>query len=84
MADKTWTATDLELGKLTIHRTPTELRVERRYKFKDSNGDILSQIVGGRLLVEEKFSEIPASIPAALQTIDAWTKQQALDQEGMS
>lgn len=84
MADKTWTATDLELGKLSIMpQGGGVLQFERRYQFIDSNGDVLSQIAGGRVVESVTFASLPTNIQTALQDIDTWTKQQALIQEGM-
>lgn len=83
MANKTWTATDLQLGKLTIHRFGSDIQVERRYKFLDTEGAVLEQIAGGRVLKTVPLAELPIDILAALQKIDAWTKNKALEQEGM-
>lgn len=89
MASKTWTAVDLKLGKLTIHRAIDEfgqpaIQLERRYQFVDNAGRVLEQIAGGRVVETIAIADIPADILAALQKIDAWTKQKALEQEGMS
>ena len=86
MADKTWTATDLELGKLTIIRTRTgqDLHLERRYRFLDAEDAVLTQIAGGRVSETVAIVDLPADILDALQKIDAWTKQKALEQEGMA
>lgn len=84
MADKTWTATDVELGKLTIHRFGNELKVERRYEFLDAQGGVLEQIAGGRVLETMPIADLPQNVLSALQTIDDWTKQKALEQEGMA
>ena len=80
---KTWTATDIELGKLTITRQPMTLQVERRYQFLDLNQDVLSDVAAGRLVIEIAIADIPAHIIDALQTIDTWTYEQALSQAGM-
>lgn len=82
--DKTWTATDIQLGKLTITRMGSAIQIGRRYQFLDSEGAVLGQIAGGRLVAEMKIAEIPPAILSALQTIDGWTKERALEQEGMS
>ena len=83
MTDKTWTATDLELGKLTVIRRGSTLQIERRYKFLDSGGSVLEQIAGGRLLLDMEWSTIPTNIQDALTIIDTWTKNQSLVQEDM-
>ena len=80
---KTWTATDLELGKLSIVQVGTVLYLERRYVFTDAAGEILAQIVGGSVLEEMEISSIPSAVLSALVTIDTWTKSKALEQEGM-
>lgn len=84
MGSKTWTATDVALGKLTVHRFGSEIQVERRYQFLDAGGQILGQVAGGRVLETIPIAELPADVLAALQKIDAWTKQKALQQEGMA
>ena len=87
MADKTWTATDLELGKLTINRNrvvSSTLRIERRYKFLDADGEVLEQIAGRSVLLDVEIADIPSDILTALQAIDTWTKNRALEQEGMA
>jgi len=83
MTDKTWTATDLELGKLTITRQGSMIQIARRYQFLDAEGAVLDQITGGRVVAEMEIAEIPLAILSSLQTIDNWTKQRALEQEGM-
>lgn len=84
MTDKTWIATALELGKLTMHRHGTVLQIQRRYKFLDVNGDVLVQVAGNSVLLDVEITDIPADILAALQAIDQWTMAQALVQEEMS
>jgi len=88
MAEKTWTAVGLRLGKLVIY--PEELvegsgviKVERRYRFLDAQGDVLDQIAGGRVVEVVPWADLPQDIKDALQAINAWTKQRALEQEGM-
>jgi len=82
--DKTWVATDLELGKLTITRMGSTIQIGRRYRFLDENGEVLTQTTTGRLVAEMEIADIPPAILSSLQTIDSWTKQRALEQEGMS
>lgn len=83
MADKTWVATDLGMGQITIIRRESELQLVRRYQFLDSDGAVMEQIAGGRLRIEIDISSVPPDVLAALQAIDTWTKNQALIQEGM-
>ena len=81
--EKTWTAADVELGKLTIYREGSTIGVERRYKFVDSESAVLTDIAGGRLRVDVEWSSIPSGVQDALLAIDAWTYNQILTQEGM-
>lgn len=81
--DKTWTAADVVLGKLTIIRAGQDLTLERRYKFLDGENEVLEQIAGRRVQKTIPIVDIPANILSALQEIDDWTKQKALEQEGM-
>lgn len=82
--NKTWTAADVILGKLTIIRAGQDLTLERRYKFLNDEGEVLEQIAGGRVRETVSVAELPADILSALQGIDAWTKTKALEQEGMA
>ena len=84
MANKTWTATDLRLDRLTLSKEGTTLRVERRYTFVDAGGAELTQIAGGRLVREVPLTSVPQNILNGLQAIDTWTKNEALTQEGMA
>lgn len=83
---KSWTATDLTLGKLTIIRdgSPPTLTFERRYKFVDAQSDVIDQIAGGRIVVAVAWADLPQNIRDALTIIDTYTKDQALLQEGMN
>ena len=83
MTNKTWTATDLELGALTMGRDGNMLNVQRRYYFLDADGKIMPEIAMGRLVLDVPLSNVPSEILSALQAIDSWTKQKALSQEGM-
>jgi hypothetical protein len=86
---KMWTADDVLQGKLTIHRVDhpdtgqPALQVEQRYVFVDGQGAVLSSIAGGRVLATVEIADLPQEVVSALQTIDTWTYQQALAQEGM-
>lgn len=84
MADKTWIATDLQLGKLAIGPHNSTLHIERRYTFLDANGDVMPEIKGGRFVADIEWSSLPTNIQDALTAINAWTKTQALIQEGMN
>lgn len=86
---KTWTADDIEQGKLTIHRIThpdtdqPALQIERRYIFLDDQDEKLQGVAGGRVLEIVEIGNLPQGIIDALQAIDNWTYQQALSQEGM-
>lgn len=80
---KTWTAADVELGKLTMTLRGTVLHVERRYVFVDADQNKLTQIAGGRVVEEVELANIPKNILDALHKIDEWTYQKALEKEGM-
>lgn len=83
MADKTWMATDLKLGALKITPRNGEIHIERRYVFLDEFDEVLTQIVGGRVVGDFELASLPTEILSALQAINTWTKNQALAQEGM-
>lgn len=86
MPDKMWTAMGLRLGPLKItpqNDADNTLHIERRYLFVGADDNVLTQIAGGRVVVDIPFAELPANIRSALQDIDTWTKNQALEQEGM-
>lgn len=81
---KSWTAHDLQLGKLTITRLDDSLQIERRYTFLDSSRQPLTAIAGNRVVAIIQLTALPDTIKDALQQIDTWTKQQALTQENMA
>lgn len=83
MAPKTWTAEDLEMGGLKINRVGDSLHIEQRYLFVNAGGDVIKQVAGGRVVRDVEWSNLPPGIQAALVDINAWTKAEALEQEGM-
>lgn len=85
MASKVWTAMGLKLGTLKIASRPGgALHIEQRYSFLDDNDEILTQIAGGRVVVDVEWDSIPPLIQVGLQSIDAWLKNLALEQEEMN
>lgn len=80
---KTLTANDIQQGKLTIIRNGSNIHVERRYDFVDISDTVIPEWAGGRIVDDVEFSALPIPIQDALITIDNWTYQQALAQEGM-
>lgn len=83
MADKTWTADDVKLGSLKITPRNGEIHLERRYVFT-FEGVELDQVAGGRIVADIALTSLPLEVLSALQTINTWTKNQALIQEGMN
>jgi len=83
MTTKSWIAYDLGLGKLTITRRGGDLQIERRYVFLDELGNTLVGVAGSRVVETVAIADIPNDIMQALLAIDTWTKQKALEQEGM-
>ncbi len=64
-------------------RNGSEITIEQRYQFVDSNGDVIREVAGGRLVETKTTVEIPADVLSALVAINNWIYQQALIQEGM-
>lgn len=81
---KTLTAEDLHLGKLVLHRVGANVNVERRYLFVDATDTVIVEWQGGRVVQSIAVADIPQNILDALQTIDTWTYDLALAQEGMT
>jgi hypothetical protein len=80
---KSWTAHDLKQGKMTIRVEAGTLYLECRYVFVDDLDEVLTGIAGGRVVAEVAWTSVPTNVQTALQTIDTWTYNQALAQEGM-
>ena len=80
---KSWTAHDVEQGKLTLNQFGSDIHVERRYVFVDDVGAELEDVAGGRLLDVVPWADIPANIQDALTSINNWTYNQILIQEQM-
>lgn len=86
---KTWVATDIATGKLTLTRVAhpdtgqPAIRFEQRYEFVDAGAAVLRDIAGGRLTGEIEIAALPPTVAAALQTIGAWLYAQCVAQEGM-
>ncbi|HUW10636.1 MAG TPA: hypothetical protein VM537_12975 [Anaerolineae bacterium] len=81
---KTWTAHDIQLGKLTITRDGSNFQFERRYRFLDEQGDDIEHLAGGTVLQTIPWEELPADVKSALSKLDVWTRTEALVQEGMA
>jgi hypothetical protein len=81
---KSWTAHDITQGRFAVLQEDTLFHVERRYMFIDDVGMILGNVGVGRLTVDIEWSAIPLEVQNALMTIDNWTYNQILAQEGMT
>lgn len=84
VTSRTWTAMDIQQKRLTLSREGDVLRIERRYCFVDATGEQLTDIAIGRFVEEVAFADVPQGILTALQSIDTWTYQKALEKEGMA
>ena len=82
MANKSWTATDIIQGELTLQLVGDELHVKRVYSFVDDEGEALG--IGHRKLRRTvDWDDVPTNIQSALVDISAWTKAEILAEEGM-
>lgn len=79
---QSWTAEDIEQGDLTIRPEEGRLRVERIYWLVDGEGQPLP--FGRKTVrVSVAIAAIPASVLSALQTINQFTRQKALEHAGL-
>jgi len=78
------TAVDIAQGKLVIQKQGSSLHIERRYQFLDAGANVIDNLAGGRVVAAVAIASLPANIASALAEIDAWTYNQALNQEGMN
>jgi hypothetical protein len=81
---KDLTAHDVVLDRLFIKRQGTAIIYERRYWYADIAGAIIEDLPSRRLSGTVEWATIPPDIQTALQTIDTWTYNQILAQEGMT
>ncbi len=82
MANKSWTATDVEQSSLTLDLAGGDLHIKRNYVFIDADGDVVP--VGHRTLRRSvAWDSVPQAIKDALTDIDAWTRSEILAEEGM-
>ena len=78
MANKTWTATGVEQGQLTLQMVGDNLCIGRVYTFTGAS------TVGHRKLRRTvAWADVPAAIKGALTSIDNWTRAEILAKEGM-
>jgi hypothetical protein len=81
---KTWTAHDVEMGKLVIGRSGTAVLLNRGYHFMNDQGEIIDSLPAGRVVGRFAWASLPTNIQDALTAIDTWTYDQALAQEEMT
>lgn len=86
MSDKTWTASDLEMGILRLQRVDDlgKLSLLHGYEYIDDNGDVLEDLPSKTLSKLVSYTAIPDDIKAAVIKIFEYTYNQALLDEGMS
>ena len=80
---KTWVATDIKQGKLSLINIDGILYLERRYEFVDADDNVIEDIAGDSYTDEISISALPQDILAALQTINTYTYNKILEQEDM-
>jgi len=88
MANKTWTATALEMGGLYIRKVKNEdndncIEVKQDYEFLNSNDNVIEYLGVKNVQEVKKISEIPQNLLSALQTIQNYMSGLAYTQEGM-
>ena len=88
MANKTFTAHDLRMGKLEISKGKNEegqniLTLVREYRFTDSSGNNVSQLGKQGLVRDILWSDIPADIKNAFTKLHDYTRNEALKEQGM-
>lgn len=83
MTDKTWTAVDISAGKVQLWVDDgSNLHIERPYCFVDASGEEVP--VGSRKMsVTAPWNDVPQDIKDALSTINTWTRNRILSDEGM-
>ena len=81
---KTWTAHDIQPGQLTITRDGSSFQFERCYRFLDEQGGTIEHLAAGTVLQTIPWEELPGDVKSALSRLDAWTRSEALAQEGMA
>lgn len=72
----------VELGQLVLNQEGTNIVLLRRYRLTDSDV-IVERLKPGKVAETIAIASIPANVLSALQTIDVWTRDKALAQEGL-
>jgi protein-tyrosine phosphatase len=89
MANKIWEATDLIMGRMGIEKLQnadgeTCIQIIQNYKFLDSDENILENLGNHKIQELRTLSTVPASILSALNTIQNYMYDKALEQEQMN
>jgi hypothetical protein len=72
-------------GRLTITRQDGNvLQFEKNYQYLDDQGQPIALLRGSAVVVQIEQANVPASILAALNTINNYLYDAALAQEGMT
>jgi len=72
-----------EEGNVTQPARAMMLRVSRSYRLVDGEGRILAAVPAREVKVNVGTDQIPAGVLSALQQIDAWTRERALEHAGL-
>ncbi len=89
MADKTWTAKDIKMGRVTLSRNISEetqmdvLTIIREYRFTDASGEGIGALVPQRLVRELTWDSLPADMKAVFNKIHNYTRSEALKDQNM-
>lgn len=88
MADKTWTAKDIKMGKLVLSRNISVetqqdvLTIVREYRFTNDDGSI-GALVPQRLVRELPWDSLPADMKAVFVHLHNYTRAEALKDQDM-
>jgi len=86
MADKlTPPAVDVRMEpRLTLRQFGPRIEIDRAYTFLATGDTDIPELRGGRILTVVTFASLPQNMKDAFVALNAYTKTQALLQEGMS
>jgi len=70
-------------GEVIQAAKPMMLQFKRSYRLVDSAGRVVSAIAAREVKVRVSADDIPAPILSALQQINAWTRERALEHAGL-
>jgi hypothetical protein len=85
MANKTWTATDLNMGVLRLKRDDVEgtLSIMEGYSYADENGDTIEDLPKKTISTTVAYADLPDTVITGLLTVFEYIYGQALIEEGM-